>query len=100
MDPVQAQKVDKNVEKAKKEEIQAMLRLAQADAAGQAAPTDRSSGRVAETVNVEASSDRQRERDPLNNAGPSSGPRIFYQNNDPEFDDLDEEEGLDNDLDL
>jgi hypothetical protein len=67
---------------------------------GRAAPTDRSSGRVAETANVEASSDRQRERDPSNNAGASSGPRINYQNDDPEFDDLDEEEGLDDDLDL
>ena len=67
---------------------------------GRVAPTDRSSGRVAETANVEASSDRQRERDPSNNAGASSGPRIYYQNDDPEFDDLDEEEGLDDDLDL
>jgi len=67
---------------------------------GRAAQSDRSSGRVAETANVEASSDRQRERDPSNNAGASSGPRIYYQNDDPEFDDLDEEEGLDDDLDL
>jgi hypothetical protein len=50
---------------------------------GRAAPTDRSSGRVAETANVEASSDRQCERDPLNNSGASSGPRIYYQNDDP-----------------
>jgi hypothetical protein len=40
MDPVQAQKVDKNVEKAKKEEIQAVLKIAQAEEAGQPAPTD------------------------------------------------------------
>lgn len=38
--PVQAQKVDKNVEKARREEIQAVLRIAQADAMGQPAPTD------------------------------------------------------------
>ena len=55
-------------------------------------PTDRSSGRV-----------RDRKRRSIigpNNAGASSGPRIYYQNEDPEFDDLDEEEGLDDDLDL
>jgi hypothetical protein len=40
MDPVQAQKVDKNLEKAKKEEIQAVLKIADAAAAGQPAPTD------------------------------------------------------------
>jgi hypothetical protein len=67
---------------------------------GWAAPTDRSSGRVDETANVEASSDRQRGRDPSNNAGASSGPRIYYQNDDPEFDYLDKEEGLNDDLDL
>ena len=66
---------------------------------GWAAQTDPSSGRVAGTANVEALSD-VRERDPSNDAGASSGPRIYYQNDDPEFDDLDEEEGLDDDLDL
>jgi hypothetical protein len=40
MDPVQAQKVDKNAEKAKREEIQNVVRIAQAEAMGQPAPTD------------------------------------------------------------
>jgi len=67
---------------------------------GRAAPTHLSSGRIARTANVVASSDRQRKLNPSNDAGASSGPRIYYQNDDPEFDDLDEEEGLDDDLDL
>jgi hypothetical protein len=40
MDPVQAQKVDKKAEKAKQEEIQAVVRIAQAEATGQPTPTD------------------------------------------------------------
>ena len=40
MDPVQAQKVDKNAEKAKREEVNTVLRIVEAEAKGQPAPTD------------------------------------------------------------
>jgi hypothetical protein len=66
---------------------------------GRAAPTNRSSGRVRDRGRRSIIR-LQRERDPSNNAGASFSPRIYYQNDNPEFDDLDEEEGLDDDLDL
>jgi hypothetical protein len=54
------------------------------------ASTDQSTGRFVRTTNdIEASVQEKRD-----------GPRIYYQDNDPEFDDLDEEDGLDDDLDL
>ncbi|KAL3783949.1 hypothetical protein ACHAW5_010463 [Stephanodiscus triporus] len=59
--------------------------------------TNQSSGRSTKSMNAEAGDQRKQGS---SNVTASSGPRIYYEDNDPEFDDYDEEEGLDDDLDL